>query len=272
MKKSTYEWNLEKPLVIFDLETTGINIKTDRIVELAAIRISPDNRRETHVFRVDPTIPIPSEATAIHGIGDSDVVGCPTFVQLSSEIAALFEGADVGGFNVLRFDIPLLVEEFMRAGIRFDLESRSVVDAQRIFHRKEPRDLSAALSFYCNEMHLGAHGAEADATATLRVLESQLIRYGDLPRDVKGLSDYCDIRKPEWVDRTGRLKWQNGDIVINFGKKKGVTLKHLIDKEPSFIKWMLGSDFPADTQALICSALDGNWPRPPDSSGPGQAD
>jgi len=254
---------LDRPIAFFDIEATGISPRADRIVELCVIKITPNKQQSTHIFRINPQRPIPSEAEAIHGISDADVADCPTFPELAREIADLLEGCDLGGYNIGRFDIPMLTEEFTRAAITFDVESRRVLDVQRIYHRKEPRDLSAALNFYCNEMHLGAHGAEADVLATIRVFEGQLERYPDLPHDMNELDDYCNPRDPTWVDRTGKLRWINGEVALNFGKKKGMTLRELVATDQGFIKWMLRSDFPADTREIVTNALDGNYPEAP---------
>lgn len=262
-KSSTLRLKLERPLAIFDIESTGTAPRADRIVELSIVRIHPDGTRDTHTYRINPEMPIPPESTRVHGITDADVAQCPTFKQLAPEVERLLEGCDLGGYNVLRFDIPMLVEEFLRAGRKFDAESRRVIDAQRIFHRREPRDLTAALAFYCNEMHLSAHGAEGDTLATLRVLESQLERYKDLPDDVAQLSEYCDPRDASWVDRQGRLKWLDGHVVLNFGKKKNSRLSDLIKEDPGFVRWMLRSDFPRDVKDILENALAGKWPVPP---------
>ena len=253
---------LDRPIAFFDIEATGLSPRADRIVELCIIKIMPDKSHATHTFRINPQMPIPVEASNIHGIFDADVAECPTFPALAKEIADVLEGCDLGGFNIGRFDIPMLSEEFTRAGIPFDIESRRTLDAQRIFHRKEPRDLSAALAFYCGEMHLDAHGAEPDVIATIKVFEGQLERYPDLPHDMDALNDYCNPRNPTWVDSTGRLYWNNGMVALNFGRKKGTALKDLIAGDPGFIKWMLRSDFPADTREIVENAIEGKWPEP----------
>jgi DNA polymerase III subunit epsilon len=254
---------LDKPLAVFDIEATGISPRADRIIELAIVKLMPDNSRAHHVFRMNPGMPIPPEASAIHGITDADVAGWPLFGSKAAEILEALAGCDLAGYNVLRYDIPMLVEEFARVNIKFDLEERRVVDAQRIFHRREPRDLTAALLFYCGDAHLDAHGAEADALATIRVLEGEFRRYPDLPHTVADLADYCDPRDPSWVDRTGKLRWVNGQVVINFGKKKGEPLRVSVEKDPGFINWILRSDFPRDTREIVEAALNGRWPVPP---------
>ncbi|MBL7076727.1 MAG: 3'-5' exonuclease [Kiritimatiellae bacterium] len=254
----------DRPLAFFDLETTGINVRTDRIVEIAVVKVLPGGEYETIDERINPTVPIPPETTAIHGITDADVANCPTFAERAQHYLDFLEGCDLAGYNLNRFDVPLLAEEFLRVGMTFEAEGRRIVDAQTIFHKREPRDLSAALRFYCGEMEFeNAHSAEADVMATIRVVEGQLDRYGDLPHDVAGLDDFCSRKQPDWADRTGRLKWANNEVVLNFGKKKGTSLRYVIDNEPSFIKWMLRSDFPRDTLNIVERAMVGEWPDPP---------
>jgi len=257
----------DKPIAFFDIEATGINFRTDRIVELAIIKIMPDHSTETFTFRFNPERPIPAEAAAIHGIKDADVKDCPTFSQSAPKISAIFEGCDLGGYNVIHYDIPLLQSEFERVAVPFDIEGRRIVDAQKIFHKKEPRDLSAALAFYCNDTHTGAHGALSDVEATIRVIEGQFKRYPELPQDIDQLSDFCDQRDPNWADRKGRFKWVNGELIINFGKKQGKLLRDIARFEPSFLRWILSSSFPPDTTAIARNALDGKFPDPPVPSG-----
>ena len=257
------ELNLERPLAVLDLETTGISPRADRIVEIAAVRITPDGKHQIYRRRVNPGIPIPAEATRIHGISDGDVADCPAFADIAEEVYAFLATCDLAGYNVARFDVPMLIEEFIRAGIDFDADERRVVDVQTIFHKHEPRDLTAALAYYCGELHVDAHGAEADTLATARVLEGQLGKYPDLPREVAALDQYCNPRDPDWVDRQGRLKWRDGEIVLNFGRKKGTLLRELVDNDPNFVKWMLRSDFPKDTRRVVSDAAQGRWPSPP---------
>ncbi len=251
---------LDRPLAIFDIEATGINPRADRIVELAIVKLVPKGERESFESRINPEMPIPAEATQIHGIKDSDVAPCPTFTQLAPKIAAFLENCDLGGYNILHYDIPMLCEEFLRAKIAFTTEGRRVLDAQRIYHKREPRDLAAALSFYCGELHLGAHGALEDVLATMRVIDGQFERYSDLPKDLAALDAYCNPRDPSWADRTGKFKWVGDDLVINFGKKQGKKLKDIVQNESSFLQWMLKSDFPRDTQEIVQNALKGNYP------------
>lgn len=256
-----FKWKLDQPLAVLDIEATGTAPRSDRIVELAIVKLMPDGTRSTHTFRVNPEMPIPPEALKIHGISDSDVAGCPTFSEIAPEVLRLLEGCDLAGYNVIRFDIPMLIEEFLRVDTQFDISGRRIIDVQRIFHKREPRDLSSALKFYCGEMHLDAHGAKADALATIRVLEGQFERYRDLPRDIGELDKFCNPREPDWVDRTGRLKWVNNEIVLNFGKRKGESLRSLIQNDAGFVKWILKSDFPRDTQEIVRNAVEGKWPE-----------
>ncbi len=262
---------LTRPLAVFDIEATGTSPRADRIVELAVVKVLADRSRQSRTWRVNPEMPIPAEATRIHGITDADIAAAPKFREIAAEVLDFLQDCDLCGYNVLRFDIPLLAEECIRAGVNLGIESRRVVDVQRIFHRREPRDLTAALAFYCGELHLDAHGAEADVLATLRVLDGQYQRYSDLPVTVEDLDAYCNPRHPEWADKTGRLKWQNNEIVLNFGKKKGVSLRTLVRDDTDFIRWMLRSDFPRDTREIIEKAVAGQWPQPPKDQ-PGEED
>jgi DNA polymerase-3 subunit epsilon len=258
---------LDRPLAVLDIEATGISPRADRIVELVIVKMHPGGERTTHRYRVNPGQPIPPEATAIHGITDEDVADCPAFADIAVELAAVLEDCDLCGYNMIRFDLPMLGEEFLRAGVDFDAEDRRLVDAQRIFHRREPRDLSAALAFYCGKDHVDAHGAEADVLATIEVLEGELRMYADLPRRVAELHDYCNPRDSRWVDRSGRLKWVNNEVVLNFGRKKGTRLRDVVENDPNFIKWMLRSDFPRDVRTIVEKACAGEWPTPPAGSG-----
>lgn len=254
---------LDRPIAFIDIESTGLAVRSDRIVEIAIIKLSPGGAREDKVFRVNPGIPIPEEVSRIHGITDADVADCPGFAQLAPELMDLLDGCDLAGYNAARYDIPLLTEEFLRAGLVFETEWRRIVDAQVIFHKNEPRDLSAALLFYCGETHEDAHGALSDADATLRVLQGEIDKYPHLPRTVEGLHEFCNPRDPSWVDSTGKLKWSNGEIVFNFGRKKGSSLKDAIENDQGFINWMLKNDFPRDTRQIINEATEGKWPEPP---------
>ncbi len=251
-----------RPLAVIDIESTGVNPRQDRIIDLAIVKLMPDGSQAKHVFRCNPGIFIPPEVEAIHHISNADVADCPSFAQIAGQVYEILKDCDLGGFGVVRFDIPMLTEEFARAGLAFPAADCRVVDAQRIYHKKEPRDLTAALAFYCGDAHPGAHGAEADVLATIQVLAAQLEKYGDLPRTTEGLDAYCNpARDPSWVDKMGRLKWANGEIVINFGAQYiGQKLRDLAQNNAKFLKWILKSDFPGDTKKIVADALDGTFP------------
>lgn len=254
---------LDRPLIVFDIEATGISARADRIIELAAIRIDPDGTETKGYWLLNPSVPIPVETTAIHGITDEIVRDQPTFKEKALEILTFFGDADFAGFNAGRFDIPMLAEEFARVGIPFDPDRHRLLDAQRIFHTKEPRDLSAALKFYCDRAHADAHGAEADVQATLDVLRGQFVKYAELPKDMETLDRMFNPIDPFNADRSGRLRWVEGEIAVNFGKKKGAKLKDLAKDEPGFLKWIMKNDFPQDTRAICENALNGVFPDPP---------
>lgn len=257
--------NQKRPLAVIDIESTGTNPRQDRIIDLAIVKLMPGGTQEKHVFRCNPGIPIPAAAEAIHHISNADIAACPLFTQIAGQIFEILQDCDLGGFGIARFDVPMLTEEFARAGFKFPADECRVVDAQRVYHKKEPRDLSAALVFYCAEKHTQAHGAEADVLATIKVLGAQLARYADLPQTVEGLDAFCAIaRDPDWVDKTGKLKWVNGEITINFGVKyPGRKLCELVQNDAKFLKWILKSDFPGETKKIVADALEGRFPLNP---------
>jgi DNA polymerase III subunit epsilon len=234
---------LDRPLVVYDTETTGTNSRFDRIVEIACLKIHPDGRRDQYVRRLNPGIPIPPGSTAIHGITDADVAEAPRFRDVAAELAAFLDGADLGGYNMTGFDLPVLRAEFLRAGVPFDIAERRFVDAQRIFFAREPRHLAAAARFYCQTDHAGAHGALADAEMTLRVLEGQLVRYADLPHTVAELHDAFCAGLDQDMDPEGRFRLVNGEPTVNFGKNRGRLLRDLSREEPGFLRWILKGDF-----------------------------
>lgn len=255
---------LDRPLAFFDIESTGTNPKVDRIIDLAVVILDPGGTEREAQFLMDPGVPIPPESTRIHGITDADVAGKPTFPEEAGEIAAFLEGCDLAGYNVIRFDVPMLLAEFGRAGLAFSMEGRRLVDAQRVFHQKEPRDLTAAVRFYCGTEREGAHEAMADVRATMQVLEGQLTKYPDLAGTVEALHAFCNQRHPDWADREGRLRWTHGEVAINFGKNAGRTLRSLVDEgQRGFLNWIIQNDFPEDTKRIVSEALEGNYPPPP---------
>ena len=251
---------LKNPLLFFDIESTGLNVASDRIVEISIVKVSPGapgepNKVEVKTRRINPTIPITPGAQAIHGISDEDVKDCPTFKQVAKSLARLMEGCDIAGYNSLKFDIPMLAEEFLRAGVEFDFRKRKLVDVQNIFHKKEQRTLMAAYKFYCGQNLDNAHSAEADTMATYEVLEAQLDRYGNdeedpLQNDVAYLSKYsCQSR---FVDYAGRIVLNDDDEpVFNFGKHKGRKVAEVLQKEPSYYSWMMDGDFTLDTKQQL---------------------
>ncbi len=252
---------LDRPIVFFDIEATGISPRADRILELCMVRYCPMRGEDRYNQRFNPDgMPIPADATAVHGIRDEDVKDCPTFAQEAQNVLDFIEGCDLAGYNIIRYDIPMLAEEFQRAQLPFSTTTRRILDVQRIFHQKEPRDLTAALQFYCGDAHVDAHGAEADVEATVRVFEGQLAKYNDLPRSIEALDQYCNPQNPTWVDSTGKLRWQDGSVAINFGKNRGKLLRDLIENDRGFINWILKSDFPPDTREIIQSAMQGKYP------------
>lgn len=262
MRKNT-PLELKRPLVIFDIESTGTNRQVDRIIDIALLKIHPDGREECCTFRVNPEIPIPPEATAVHGIRDEDVREKPRFCDIADRLLEFLKDCDLGGYNVTGFDIPLLEAEFARAGKDIDLGTRYIVDAQRIYHKKVPRDLPAALQYYCGEMHLEAHDAMGDVRATWRVLQAQLKRYDDLPRDIAGLSEYCNPPDPTRVDQKGKFKWSNGEVVFNFGKYQRLPLREVVAKDPDYLRYLLDKNaVPKDCAVLIKNALEGRYPAP----------
>ncbi len=242
--------NLNRPLVIFDLETTGISISKDRIVELCTIKVMPGGNEEIKTQRYNPTIPIPAVVSAIHGIYDKDVIDMPTFASKAHELAKYLEGCDFAGFNSNRFDFPLLVEEFLRANVEFDSENRKFVDAQRIYHAMEQRNLAAAYKFYCNKEIENAHSAEADTLATWEVLKAQVEKYEGLENNIDFLHNFSGQSKN--VDFAGRMVFDDkGREVFNFGKHKGKIVTEVLSKESSYYQWIMDNDFSHDTKRRL---------------------
>lgn len=244
------ELKLKRPIAFLDLETTGINVSSDRIVELSILKITPNGKEEWMSTRINPGIPIPAKSTAIHGITDSDVANAPAFKEVAKNLAAFIEGCDLAGYNAIKFDIPVLAEEFLRINIDFNFRKRRYVDAQVIYHKKEQRTLSAAYQFYCNKDLKGAHGSKADTAATYEVLKAQLDRYGDLENDIEKLADISSFNNN--VDFAGRIILdENGIEIFNFGKHKGKSVEHVFSEEPSYYSWMMNGDFPLYTKKVL---------------------
>lgn len=244
------ELNLRNPLIFFDLETTGVNISKDRIVEISYIKIMPNGTEQEKTLRINPEMPIPAESTAIHHITDDDVKDKPTFKEVAKELSRVFEGCDIAGFNSNKFDIPLLMEEFLRAGVNIDFTRRKFIDVQTIFHKMEQRTLVAAYKFYCNKDLEEAHSANADTRATYEVLKSQLDRYPSLENDVEFLSKFSSQNRN--VDLVGRIVMNDKNVeVFNFGKYKGQSVEEVLKRDTGYFGWMMQGDFPQNTKNVL---------------------
>jgi len=252
---------LKNPLVFFDLETTGINIAKDRIVEISVLKVMPNGDQEVRTKKVNPTVPIPHETSLIHGIYDEDVKDAPTFRSIAKSLVKFLEGCDLAGFNIIKFDVPLLVEEFLRVEIEFEVDQRKLIDAQRLFHMMEKRTLSAAYKFYCDKTLENAHSAEADTIATFEVLDAQIQRYegqtaknnqekelGIIENDMQVLHD---LTNTNIVDLAGRMVLKDGVEVFNFGKHRGKPVRNVLEQEPNYYNWMMNGDFPLDTKRKL---------------------
>ncbi|MFZ6663177.1 exonuclease domain-containing protein [Peijinzhouia sedimentorum] len=253
---------LKNPLAIFDLETTGTNTVTDRIVEISIVKLFPNGMREVKTHKINPLIPIPIESSLIHGIYDEDVKDAPSFKMVAKSLHQYLQGADLGGFNVMKFDIPVLVEEFLRAGIDFDISQKKIVDAQRIFHIMEKRTLGAAYQFYCGKPLDGAHSAEVDTLATVDVLLAQVEKYqdqtavdnlgNDLGKITGNVEDLHNLSTGKFVDLAGRFVYnENDEVVFNFGKHKDKLVSEVLQKESSYYEWMMRGEFPMDTKRKL---------------------
>jgi len=253
---------LDRPLVFIDVETTGLNPYSDRIVEFSILKIHPDGSEDYKSYRVNPGIPIPSEATAIHGITDADVADEPLFRQYAKSIRDFLEDCDIAGFNVIRFDLPCLETEFARSEVEFSRQGRYLVDSQVIYHQRDPRNLKTAYQKYCNKEMEGAHSAEGDAKAAAEVLEGQLEMHQDLPRDVSGLCALCYKVNENSIDTDGKFIWLEGEAVCNFGKKhKGRKLKDIATEDSSYLEWITGSDFSMEVKEMVIKAINGEFPE-----------
>ena len=259
------ELHLTRPIAFLDIETTGINIVADRIIEICILKVMPDNTSVTKTQRINPTIPIPYVSTMVHGIRDEDVKDCPTFATIAKSLANFMADCDLAGYNCIKFDIPILIEEFCRAEVEFDLTNKRIIDVQNIFHKMEQRNLIAAYKFYCGKELIGAHGAEADTIATYEVLKAQLDKYKDsefkdkkgnvikpIVNDMKTLSEFSYHNNN--ADLVGQIIFNDEGIeVFNFGKHKGKTVESVFKKEPSYYDWMMKGEFALSTKNLITS-------------------
>ncbi len=256
------ELRLERPVVFFDTETTGTDPRQDKIVEFAAVKLHPDGRRETMRPLVNPKEPIPREASAIHGITADAVRDAPTFGEVAADILKFLDGCDLAGYNVVKFDVPLLRKELERIELRLEEEGVRVLDPQVIFFSREPRDLSAAVRFYCGRELEGAHGALADTEASLDVLLSQIVRYPDLAEDVAGLAAASAMPSDDrFVDRDRRFVWRHGEAYFNFGKVKGRSLRDVVEKDVGYLGWILDRDFSEEVKGIVRRAKQGQFPK-----------
>jgi DNA polymerase-3 subunit epsilon len=252
---------LRRPLVVLDTETTGTVPYRDRVIEIAMIKLHPDGRRESYIQRMNPEMRIPVEATAVHGITNADLEGCPPFRRVAREIVDWIGDADLCGFNIHTFDLRILLAEFARCGEIFSTEGRQVIDVQVIFHRREPRDLSAAVQYYLSRPHAGAHGAEPDASATLEVLLAQLARYADLEPTVEGLASASRRPNDRYVDPDRKLEWRDGQACFTVGKHAGRTVPEVLASDPDYVSWVIASDFPEGLKTILKEALEGRFPK-----------
>lgn len=253
---------LEKPIAFIDVETTGTNPYSDRVVELSILKIHPDGKEEYKSHRVNPGVPIPAEATVVHHITDDDVAEESEFRQYANSVRDFLEGCDIAGFNVIKFDLPCLETEFARAGVEFSRKDRYLIDSMVIFHQRERRDLQAAYRKYCSGDMDNVHCAEEDAKAAAQVLDGQLELYGDLPRDVAGLGGLCYAVAENYIDAEGKFEWVDGEAVCTFSKdNKGRLLKDIAAENPGFLTWILDRDFSPEVKDIVAKALRGEFPQ-----------
>lgn len=253
---------LIRPLVFLDIEATGSDPARDRIVEIALIKILPNQERLEYVQRVNPGVRIPIEAIQVHHISNEDVAQEPPLKDIAPRLLDFLSGCDLGGFGISRFDVPILIEEFKRCGSIFSVENRAIIDGLSIYHQKERRDLSAAYEFYCHKTLVGAHGAKADALASLEVFFAQLARYPDLPQDTESLHTYCQRQDDRYIDSHRKLIWRDGEAAINFGKHKGELLKELVRTRRDYVEWMVQEGkFSQEVVDICWRALQGQFPK-----------
>ncbi|MBI2070822.1 MAG: 3'-5' exonuclease [Elusimicrobia bacterium] len=253
---------LKRPLVFLDLEATGLDTAMDRIVEICLIRVTPDGLDENFTSRINPGIPIPPESTAIHGISDADVRNAPFFKAVAPKVEQFLTDADLGGYNIARFDVPMLANELARAGLSLGAERRRIIDAMKIFHKKESRDLAAAYKFYCRKTLESHHSAQADTAAARDIFFGQLDMYPDLPKDVDALHAFCNALDSRFVDGEGKFSWRHGQAHFNFGKHKGHSLQEVARIDRDYLIWLMEGSGSSPELAAICrNALDGEFPR-----------
>lgn len=254
---------LDKPLAILDIESTGAAPHRDRIIELAILKMLPGGGSESRIWRVNPGIPIPEETSEIHGIHDEDVMRQPEFRRLAPQVAEFLQDCDLVGFGIKQFDLPILRIEFERADCEFPMHGRRIIDAKTIYHKREPRTLSAAHVYYTGTPFADAHTAEADVLATYRVLLGQLRKYDDLPRSIQGLHLLCNPDQRDWVDSEGKFIWRGNDVFFNFGKHRREPLREVCVTDSPYIEWFLQSDFRAELKTIVAAASQGRLPQRP---------
>ena len=253
---------IQQPFVIFDLETTGTWVEKDRIIEIAMVKLQPSGERQIFHSRVNPLMPIPVVVQQLTGITDKDVEAAPVFKSIAQDVLAFIAGADIGGFNVDKFDLPLLEREINDAGILFSAAGLKVYDAQKVFHLNEKRDLTAAYAFYCGKPLVGAHGALADTEATAEILQAQVERYGAGDPSIEALGQFQYREQPDYFDAERRFRWWNGELYMMFGKyAKKESLREIVKKDPGYLHWMLTKDFSGDIKVLVENALKGKFPK-----------
>jgi len=261
---------LNRPLVVLDLETTGTWVGKDKIVEVGMVKLHPDGRREEYKQRVNPGIPIPPRVSQIIGITDADVKDAPAFSEIAPAVVGFIGEADLGGFNVERFDLILLERELFEAGVKFDWRRRTIYDAQKVYHLHEKRDLTAAYQFYCGKVLEGAHTAMADAEATVEILAAQIDRYGKTEEGIESLRDFDYKRIDDYFDDERKFRWWNGKLYPVFGKyARKYSVEELVEKDPNYLRWLSGTDFPPKVKTMLEGALAGRLPTPPDPAGSG---
>ena len=253
---------LNKPLVVLDLETTGTWIEKDRIIEIALVKLMPDGKKEIYDSKVNPCMPIPAIVTEITGISDADVKDAPAFGVIAPAVLAFIGESDVGGFNLERFDLPLLAREMTDAGLKFEWSARAVYDAQKVYHLHERRDLFAAYAFYCKEELKDAHYALADTKATLAIIEEQVKRYGKESEDIEVLKEFNYKQTSDYFDAERKFRWWNGDLYMTFGKyAKKESLALIAKKDPHYLHWILEKDFSDEIKAMVQEAINGRFPK-----------
>ena len=258
---------LKRPLLVFDLETTGLDVAKDRIVEISCVKITPDGNREVRTRRLNPGIPISPQATAVHGITDADVAAEPSFTKVARSLFELLDGCDLSGYNIEHFDLPMLVREFERAGLKFPKSPVSVIDTYKVFIAQEPRDLGSAYRFYCGGKLDHAHSAEADAMAAAEILTAQINRYDDLPTNIADLHEFCHPQHPDWIDPDGKILWKGDEAVLGFGKYRDHPLREICDNDREYLEWVaFRGDFSEEVKRIARAALKGEFPSPSTSA------